>query len=165
MAGKSPASQSLNIVVQRATASKGVPAPVTLKSWASASYAAGIAAPGVDRSGRLVTIRIVNAAESRRLNRQWRGKDKPTNVLSFPAGEMPDEADERELGDLVICAPVVAREAREQGKPAKAHWAHMVTHGILHLLGFDHERPRDANVMEALEIRLLNRLGYANPYS
>ena len=160
MAGK-----SLEVVVQRATASKGIPAPVTLKSWACASYAAGRATSRIGPDGKIVTIRIVNTAESRRLNRQWRGKDKPTNVLSFPAGDLPDEADERELGDLVICAPVVAREAREQGKPAKAHWAHMVAHGVLHLLGFDHERERDANVMEALEIRLLHRLGYANPYS
>lgn len=118
-----------------------------------------------------VSIRVVGAAESRRLNRTWRGKDKPTNVLSFPAPAVPQvhaEAgaahDPLQLGDLAICASVVAREAREQGKTSQAHWAHMVVHGVLHLLGYDHEVERDALVMEARETTLLANFGYANPY-
>lgn len=107
-----------------------------------------------------LSIRVVGTAESRRLNRTWRGKDKPTNVLSFPAPATQSPL----LGDLAICAPVVAREAREQGKSAQAHWAHMVVHGVLHLLGYDHELDRDAAVMEARETALLANFGYANPY-
>lgn len=125
---------------------------------------------------RALTIRIVGAAESRRLNRTWRGKDKPTNVLSFPAEPLAADRrpltrlhetafDDHPLGDLAICAPVVAREAKEQGKSAQAHWAHMVVHGVLHLLGYDHENDRDANIMESLETKILDRLGYADPYA
>src|SRR5690606_33587076 len=104
---------------------------------------------------------VVGSAESRRLNRTWRGKDKPTNVLSFPAPATQSPL----LGDLAICAPVVAREAREQGKSTQAHWAHMVVHGVLHLLGYDHELDRDAAIMEARETALLANFGYANPYA
>lgn len=116
---------------------------------------------------RELTIRVVGAAESRKLNRTWRGKDKPTNVLSFPALPVGNGRHELvpELGDLAICAPVVAREAREQGKPAQAHWAHMVVHGVLHLLGYDHEVDRDAQIMEAREADILAGLGYSNPYA
>jgi probable rRNA maturation factor len=110
-----------------------------------------------------LSIRIVTPAESRRLNARYRAKDKPTNVLSFPctppAGLRPVP-----LGDLVICAQVVAREARIQGKSAEAHWAHMTVHGVLHLLGYDHERTREAARMEALEKKILARLGYPDPY-
>jgi probable rRNA maturation factor len=106
-----------------------------------------------------VTIRVVGAAESRRLNRRFRGKDKPTNVLSFPY-DVPGA-----LGDVVICAPVVNREAREQGKAPAAHWAHMVVHGVLHLLGHDHIRAADAKMMEARERAILARLSYPDPYS
>lgn len=120
---------------------------------------------------RALTIRVVGAAESRKLNRTWRGKDKPTNVLSFPSAPAPGRGQVQalngldELGDLAICAPVVAREAREQGKSAQAHWAHMVVHGVLHLLGYDHEIDRDAATMEAREANILARLGYSNPYA
>ena len=118
------------------------------------------------REGSSLSIRIVGAAESRRLNSAWRGKDKPTNVLSFPSGVLRAAADEPyPLGDLIICAPVVAREAREQGKTVQAHWAHMVVHGVLHLLGYDHEVDRDAQVMEARETNLLAKFGYSNPYA
>jgi probable rRNA maturation factor len=124
----------------------------------------------------------VGAAESRRLNRTWRGKDKPTNVLSFPSmdvglgardsGKRPSALAPTSslqppaylLGDLAVCAPVVRREAREQGKPPHAHWAHMIVHGVLHLLGYDHEDERDAQRMEALEVRILARMGIDNPY-
>lgn len=114
-----------------------------------------------------LAIRLVGEDESRALNHDYRGKDKPTNVLSFPA-ELPEmvlsELDERPLGDLVICAPVVAREADEQGKALAAHWAHMTVHGLLHLLGHDHVEAVDAAVMEPLEIAILARLGWDNPY-
>ena len=123
--------------------------------WANAAFAGGSVRR---RHGSAeLTIRVVGAAESRRLNRTWRGKDKPTNVLSF-AAEAPL------LGDLAICAPVVAREARTQGKPRSAHWAHMVVHGVLHLLGYDHENDRDAARMEARETKILAQLGMPNPY-
>ena len=112
-----------------------------------------------------LTIRVVGAAESRRLNRTWRNKDKPTNVLSFPAEPSPSGKGHGELGDLAICAPVVAREAREQGKPAQAHWAHMVVHGVLHLLGYDHENDRDAAAMETREVKILAQFGYSDPYA
>jgi len=114
-----------------------------------------------------VSIRIVDEVESQSLNKQYRSKDKPTNVLSFPM-ELPDdlidELDVSMLGDLVICAPVVEKEARQQGKEAKYHWAHMVVHGMLHLQGYDHISEADADVMESLEIKLLQQIGIDNPY-
>ena len=109
------------------------------------------------------TIRIVDEAESRQLNQQYRGKDRPTNVLSFAADDSA-YLEYVHLGDLVICAPVVEREAREQGKDMLAHWAHMVVHGMLHLQGLDHENHADAERMEALETDILIRLGYPAPY-
>lgn len=137
-----------DIAVQRAIAARGVPAAATLRAFAQAALPA--------RHGEL-TIRIVGEDESRALNAGYRGKDKPTNVLSFPGGGGM-------LGDLVICAPVVAREALEQGKQARAHWAHMVVHGCLHLRGYDHEHELDAQRMEAREKRILRGLGFADPY-
>lgn len=115
-----------------------------------------------------VCIRIVDAEESQSLNAEYRGKDKPTNVLSFPfemPEGLPEDACAPLLGDIVISAPVVRREAAEQHKPLDAHWAHMVTHGVLHLLGFDHIDDDDADVMEALEIRALAEQGYPDPYT
>ena len=121
-------------------------------------------------------VRVVGAAESRRLNALYRGKDNPTNVLSFPPAPLPAQApdapvsarwrgtDARPLGDLVICAQVVRSEAREQRKPLKAHWAHLVVHGALHLIGYDHERETEARRMERREIAVLRRLGFTNPY-
>lgn len=110
-----------------------------------------------------LTIRIVDNDESQALNREYRQKDKPTNVLSFPA-EVPDFVDLPLLGDLVICAPVVFKEAIEQHKVASAHWAHMVIHGVLHLLGYDHIEEDEAELMESLEIELLAKLGLESPY-
>ena len=110
-----------------------------------------------------VTIRIVDEAESQQLNDQYRAKDKPTNVLSFPF-QCPPGIDLPLLGDLVICAQVVASEAAEQGKAPATHWAHMVIHGCLHLLGFDHINDDDAAEMEAEEIQILQQLGISNPY-
>jgi probable rRNA maturation factor len=117
-------------------------------------------------AGSELGVRVVGSAESRRLNARYRGKDKPTNVLSFPPAPLPGarEADRRPLGDLVICAQVVRAEAREQSKPLEAHWAHLVVHGALHLVGYDHEREAEAKRMERREITVLRRLGFGNPY-
>jgi len=108
-------------------------------------------------------IRVVDEPESQQLNLDYRGMDKPTNVLSFPF-EAPPGIDLNLLGDLVICAPVVAQEAQQQHKPLNHHWAHMVIHGILHLRGYDHIEDDDAQTMEALETRLLAGLDIADPY-
>ena len=123
---------------------------------------------GEPRDQAELTIRIVDNAESQSLNRDYRGKDKPTNVLSFPT-DMPDEwppelKAELPVGDLVVSAAVVADEAREQGKSLQAHWAHMIVHGSLHLLGYDHIEEAEAVHMEALETKLLGELGFPAPY-
>ncbi|MCO4314811.1 rRNA maturation RNase YbeY [Pectobacterium versatile] len=110
-----------------------------------------------------VTIRIVDEAESRDLNNTYRGKDKPTNVLSFPF-EAPPEVELPLLGDLIICRQVVEREAAEQEKTVEEHWAHMVVHGSLHLLGYDHIEDSEAEEMEALETEIMQGMGYADPY-
>jgi len=162
----------LAVTVQVASSRRGVPHARSFNRWAQAACA-----PYLPRNDRdlALTIRVVGAAESRRLNRTWRNKDKPTNVLSFPAAPLapgkngvPSRFPVKEfseLGDLAICAPVVAREAKEQGKTAQSHWAHMVVHGVLHLLGFDHENDRDADVMEVRETKILAQFGYDNPYA
>lgn len=113
---------------------------------------------------RVVTsVQIVSKDEMRELNNTWRGKDRPTNVLSFPM-QSPDEVDLKILGDLALCADVINTEAIQQHKPAQAHWAHMVVHGMLHLQGYDHIDEHQAEEMEALEIRILDQLGFDNPY-
>lgn len=147
------------IEVQRAEGVDGpVPGAAELAAWVQAALA------GHDTLGA-ITVRIVDAAESAALNRDFRGIDRPTNVLSFPLAMPAGEWGEAQLGDLVVCAPVVAREAAEQGKSPQAHWAHMMVHGTLHLLGFDHIHAPEAERMEALEIEILHHLGYPNPYS
>ncbi len=110
-----------------------------------------------------VTVRIVDEAESQSLNRDYRGKDKPTNVLSFPF-EAPPGIELELLGDLVICRQVVEKEANEQQKPLQAHWAHMVVHGSLHLLGYDHIEDDEALEMESLETQIMQNLGFEDPY-
>lgn len=139
------------------------PEPDTLTAWAHAALAA------VDRADAMITIRVVGAAEGGALNRDYRGRDHPTNVLSFPFGELPPEGIAElgapYLGDLAICAPVVQREAAEQGKPAAAHWAHMVVHGVLHLAGYDHHDDAEAGAMEARERDILAELGFPDPYA
>ena len=121
------------------------------------------------RERAALTVRVVDEEEGRDLNLRFRGQDRPTNVLSFPF-EAPPGVPELEdldglLGDLVICAPVVRREAAEQGKPEPAHWAHLVVHGTLHLLGYDHQDEDEAQVMEDLETAILGRLGFPPPYA
>jgi probable rRNA maturation factor len=147
------------VTVQNASRSAGVPARKELERWARSALAA-------EARGEL-TVRIVDEEESADLNSRYRRKKGATNVLSFPA-EAPPAAAGRELlpfGDVVICAPVVEREAREQRKPPAAHWAHMVVHGALHLQGYDHEKEQDARIMEARERALLGELGFPDPYS
>ena len=156
------------VEVQVAAGRPWIPARAALERWASAAYGAALASSASTRrraavAPRRLCIRIVGPAASRRLNREYRGKDKPTNVLSFPASSEEREHGDS-LGDLVICAAVLAREAREQGKSRPAHWAHIVVHGVLHLHGFDHGRPRAARAMERLEVEILRGFGYQNPY-
>jgi probable rRNA maturation factor len=136
---------------------RGLPAKASYQRWALAALA------GARRRGRYaLSLRLVDAEEGRQLNRDFRAKDYATNVLSFPADETIDGV--RLLGDLALCAPVIAREAGEQGKATRAHHAHLTVHGVLHLLGYDHEDEAGAARMEALEIRILAGLGHANPY-
>jgi len=126
-----------------------------------AVWAAAALAP--NRRTTVLSVRVVGRSRSRTLNAHYRHKDKPTNVLSFGgAGTVPDGRNY--LGELVICAPVVAREARTQGKTMRSHWAHMTVHGVLHLQGFDHERGAEAAKMAAREIQILDRLGFSDPY-
>jgi probable rRNA maturation factor len=128
---------------------------------------ARLAAQGL-RSSHELSLRVVGLSAARRLNRRYRGRDYATNVLSFPPSPIPTSitAPRRPklLGDLLLCAPVLKREARAQGKALPAHWAHMVVHGTLHLLGFQHERVSDARKMQRRERRLLQQLGFPNPY-
>jgi probable rRNA maturation factor len=135
----------------------GVPAPSSFRKWAAAAA-----------EGRILkadlAIRVVDTKEACSLNRHYRGKDYATNVLSFPA-DLPEGVNVPLLGDLVICAPVVAREAKEQNKSLAAHYAHLTIHGVLHLLGLDHEDEREAEAMELIERELLADLGYPDPYA
>ncbi|GAB2660957.1 rRNA maturation RNase YbeY [Arenimonas aestuarii] len=146
----------LDVSVSYGLPRKGLPAAVSFRRWAEA------AAKGRIRRGDLA-IRVVDTKEGRALNRHYRGKDYATNVLSFPV-DLPEGVDLPLLGDLVICAPVVAREAKEQGKPLAAHYAHLTVHGVLHLLGLDHDDEREAEAMELLEREILAGLGIADPY-
>lgn len=143
----------------------GLPLQDQVQRWAEAAARLAGGARGE------IAIRIIDEAESQSLNHDYRGKDYPTNVLSFPF-ELPDgmpeemraELGDGIIGDIAICAPVVEREAKDQGKSPEAHWAHMVVHGVLHLLGHDHVDDAGADIMEALEVEVLSELGYANPY-
>lgn len=152
--------------IQVAAPKAMVPRSADFKGWVRAALSvADSPAPGA------LGIRLVGLEEGRSLNETWRHKAGPTNVLAFPgpgvgrrAAELPHGLP-AELGDLVICLPVVHEEAREQGKSPRAHLAHLVVHGTLHLLGYTHERAADATAMEALEVRALASLGYASPYA
>ena len=145
----------LVVVLQHVARDTHAPSQRDFQHWLDASF------PSFENLS--ILIRIVDPEESRQLNRGYRDKDKPTNVLSFPF-EVPAGIPNEHLGDLVICAEVVNHEAQEQGKTANAHWAHIVIHGVLHLMGYDHIDPAEAEEMETIEVRLLNKLGISNPY-
>jgi probable rRNA maturation factor len=156
----------LELDVSYAARRPWVPSSRQLAGWAAAALAPARRAPtrGAPRRRCVVlSVRVVGQARSRSLNAHYRRKNKPTNVLSFGgAGDAPDGR--HYLGELVICAPVVAHEAQVSGKPLRAHWAHMTVHGVLHLLGFDHEAAPEAAKMAAMEIQILDRLGFSDPY-
>ena len=152
----------LDVAVGYALPRAGLPAAVSFRKWVAAAL------DGRIREADLA-IRLVGTKEGRALNRHYRGKDYATNVLSFPADategvKLPKGVKMPLLGDLVICAPVVAKEAKEQGKALNDHYAHLTVHGALHLLGWDHEDDRDAECMEALEREILAGLGIEDPY-
>ncbi|MGC1549693.1 MAG: rRNA maturation RNase YbeY [Rhodanobacter sp.] len=151
----SPITLSVGYAVPR----RGIPASTSFHQWVEAALHGA-----KRRKPAELAIRIVGSDEGRALNRDYRHKDYATNVLSFPA-ELPPGVQLPLIGDLAICAPVVAREAAEQGKRERDHWAHLTVHGVLHLLGYDHIDDADANVMEALETRILAGLGIADPYA
>ena len=142
--------------VQYAVTVDGMPEEDAIRQWVLQAL------PEQKKTSEL-TIRVVDEAEITALNRQYRGKEGATNVLSFPYEAIPGVASGL-LGDIVICAPVVASESVAQDKPLDAHWAHIVIHGVLHLLGYDHHQDDAAHKMEARETELLDSLGYANPY-
>jgi probable rRNA maturation factor len=146
----------LELSVSYAIPRKGLPSTVSFRKWAEAALQERI------RRADLA-IRVVGEREGRALNRHYRGKDYATNVLSFPA-ELPEGVKLPVLGDIVMCAPVIAREARAQGKELLAHYAHLTVHGVLHLLGWDHDNTVEAEAMEALERQILDSLGFADPY-
>jgi probable rRNA maturation factor len=151
-----PAAHQLS--VSYAVPRAGLPSPASFRQWVAAALHGARR-----RKPAEVAIRIVDTDEGRALNRDYRGKDYATNVLSFPA-ELPPGVNLPLIGDLAICAPVVAREADEQGKKPRDHWAHLTVHGTLHLLGYDHIEDAEAEAMEALETRILAGLGIADPY-
>jgi len=148
----------LDVSVGYAASRKGVPASASFRRWIEAALKGARR-----RKATEVSVRIVDTEEGQALNLQYRGRDYATNVLSFPV-ELPPGVDLPLIGDLVICAPVVAREAAEQGKKPADHWAHLTIHGTLHLLGYDHIDEAEAEAMEALETRVLAGLGISDPY-
>lgn len=146
---------SIELEIQNATSVATVPDDSKFRAWAECALK--------NSPGAVVSLRLVDREESQQLNSQFRHQDKPTNVLSFPA-ELPPEIGLLLLGDIAICAPLVEKEASEQGKSLESHWAHLSVHGILHLLGYDHQDETGANEMESLEIEILEELGFSNPY-
>jgi probable rRNA maturation factor len=140
---------TLNLAVQYASNLADLPGRTQFRQWAKAAI----------RVDTEATIRIVDEAEGRELNKTYRGKDYATNVLTFPLTKVPHL-----MGDIIICAPVVAAEALAQKKPLAAHYAHLTVHGILHLHGYDHEIEAQAELMESLETAIITKLGYPNPY-
>lgn len=144
------------VMLQTASREKFLPSTTDFNRWVDAVLAGR-------RDGAELSIRIVDEDEARELNCRYRHKDAPTNVLSFPA-QLPAAVQSNLLGDLVLCAPLVAREAAEQGKILEAHWAHLAIHGTLHLLGYGHETSSQAADMESLETSILAALGYPDPY-
>jgi len=132
-----------------------VPEPGLLQTWAGAAYLSDVDA--------VASMMVTTEAEIQQLNKQYRNKDKATNVLSFPM-QLPEEIDTHFLGDIALCASVIKQEAKQQKKPELSHWAHMVVHGMLHLQGYDHIDDAEADEMEKLEVNILNKLGFDDPY-
>jgi len=148
---------TLIVDIQMASASEEAPDPQSIERWVSAAI-------DNQRDSTELSIRIVDTEEGRALNEQFRGSTGATNVLSFPfENESPEPLPL--IGDIVICAPVVRKEASDQNKTLNAHWAHMIIHGVLHLLGYDHQNETDANLMESLETEIMQGLGFPPPYS
>ena len=139
----------IKLTVQIASALANIPSKAQFKKWAKAAL----------RMDTELTIRIVDEDEGRALNSQFRGKDYATNVLTFPLAEEPHL-----MGDIVLCAPIVAAEASAQNKSLETHFAHLTVHGVLHLHGYDHQIDEQAGLMESIEVQILTKLGYANPY-
>ncbi|MFP5383487.1 MAG: rRNA maturation RNase YbeY [Gammaproteobacteria bacterium] len=156
-----PAAPALRLDVQQHSRAAHIPPKSLLARWISATLAGRVDG----KQPVELTLRIAGPTEMRTLNREYRGKDYATNVLSFPF-DMPADVElpVRVLGDIVLCAQTVQREARAQGKDTGAHWAHLVVHGVLHLLGMDHMNERDAARMESVEIAVLQTLGFPDPY-
>jgi probable rRNA maturation factor len=148
-------SMRLDLAVQNATSFTPVPSDQQFARWASVA---------LHKHGDAeLLIRLVDRQESQQLNTRYRHRNKATNVLSFPA-DLPEEVGLALLGDIIICAPIVADEARDQHKTAEAHWAHLTIHGILHLLGHDHQLEKEASEMESIESKILKSLGFPDPY-
>ena len=147
---------SINIEIQYATEINDLPEEGLIKKWVNSSL------NGYIENAEL-TIRIVDKAEGAQLNEKWRNAQGPTNVLSFLYSDL-NETTKSIQGDIVICAPLILREAAEQKKSIDAHWAHIIVHGILHLLGYDHDNENDANEMESLETSILGKLKISDPY-
>ena len=156
MTGNLAVPVTIDVDVQNATAFEPLPDDAQFRLWVETALRG--------KSEAELTLRLVDRDEGRKLNLQYRGKDKPTNVLSFPA-ELPPGLEIPLLGDVVICAPLVGEESEAQHKSLQAHWAHLVIHGVLHLLGHDHQDEQDAVEMEAMEVELLTSLGFGNPYT
>lgn len=143
--------------IQLADGSAKTPDAQQIRDWVAAVFTA------LERSPLALTLRIVGEEEMAKLNRRYRGLNQPTNVLSFPVEPLPGVCTDL-LGDIVVCGPVVNQEAAIQQKLPMGHWAHMVVHGVLHLFGYDHESDQEATAMETLEIFVLERLGFSDPY-
>jgi probable rRNA maturation factor len=147
---------TVELDLQRADEFEHLPSDADFRTWVAAALQ--------DADTAELTVRLVGRAESQALNSEYRGQDRATNVLSFPA-DLPPGIDLPLLGDIVICVPLVEEEARAQGKPSRHHWAHLTLHGVLHLLGHDHVEEAEAEAMEALETALLAGLGIPDPYA
>jgi probable rRNA maturation factor len=148
---------AIDLELQIASDAKMLPHPSQFREWISVSLGERV------ETDVELTIRIVDTAEMKEYNKKYRNKNKPTNVLSFP-GEIREDLEYNYLGDIIICAPVIEEEARKTNKDLVAHWAHIVIHGALHLIGFDHKEKAEAVVMERLETQILIMLGYPPPY-
>lgn len=147
------------VLISYGAGRRGIPSARRLRAFALLGLSQS-------RAPSALAVRVVEADEGRALNRQFRGRDYATNVLSFPALELPrPDTERRWLGDVVLCAPILAEEARQQGKPLAHHYAHLMIHGVLHLLGERHDQPRAALRMEAIERHLLASIGIPDPYA